>query len=196
MKSSLKVVLVFALAVVAALASSSVGAADPTYLVDLSLAGTSDSPFAATTEGTTRTISGDLLTTREGSFSGSLTNAGFLAPPVCFVCGFGQSFAPTGVLTISLRQGSFSGAVISGSTAELRMPSHFVEIDVHLQLDVSGGTSRFRHAHGVLTLDYTSLTQMGGPGCLPPGEGGDCGVAVDRGTLTGTLQFSPEGKSD
>jgi hypothetical protein len=166
------------------------GAARP---VAVALLGTSTDAFAATVEQTTRTFSGTLNgSLGAGSYSGELTNTGFIDPPtVCFICGEAERFSVSGDLTFMFPNGSFTAEVQSGSQAALLLPSHFVELDFQLVLSVTGGSRRYQHASGDLTLAYRSLTQEGGPGCLPVDSGGTCGLPFDDGALSGTLVLGP-----
>jgi hypothetical protein len=165
--------------------------------LDVSLLGTSDDAFGASVEQSTRTISGTVSgSLGAGSYSGSLTNTGFIDPSnVCIICGDPQPFAVTGELTFTLRNGSFTAEVSSETSSDnegaLLFPSHFVQLNFQLILGVTGGTRRYQHAAGVLALSYTSLTQEGGPGCVPVELGGSCGVPFDTGSLTGTVALGP-----
>jgi hypothetical protein len=66
-----------------------------------------------------------------------------------------------------------------------------IEHDFFLDLTVTGGTRRFKHETGSLSLDYRTHTQLGGFGCVvEPIPGLDfevCGKAYDGATLTGAI---------
>jgi hypothetical protein len=68
---------------------------------------------------------------------------------------------------------------------------HVIAYVFGLDLDVTDGTRRFKHASGSLALSYTTHTQLGGFGCVgQPVPGLDfevCGQHYDGGTLTGTI---------
>jgi hypothetical protein len=156
-----------------------------------SLVGTSDSAEGNATEQSSRHISGTVSGFfGGGTYSGTLTNVGFLEPPpICFGCA--QHFAVEGTVTFSTRAGTFTAGVVAGSEGAVLFPSHFVELDYDLVLHSSGGTRWFAMTRGDFTLTYTSLTQEGGPGCIPVDQGGTCGVPFDTGSLTGAIRLGP-----
>jgi hypothetical protein len=68
---------------------------------------------------------------------------------------------------------------------------HLIEYSFELNLDVTGGTRRFKHVTGSLALAYDTHGQLGGFGCvsepIPGVEFEVCGQHYDVGTLTGTI---------
>jgi hypothetical protein len=113
-----------------------------------------------------------------GTYSGTMTAAG----PTFTSSTCGPVCAPlAGSITFSGRVGTLTASVQPGSVVSMEdIASHSFR-DFRVQLRVVGGTGRYAHARGRLSLTYSSVwTHEWVNGVF------DDGIA-DAGTLTGTL---------
>jgi hypothetical protein len=190
----MKRLIIAALALVALIASSSVASAGSTKTVSGELTGTSEwAPdfVRANTWTIHGTYTSDAL--GDGTYTGTLTtnhevlDTSVEWPPGCFEEFFvpcnSPRFAVTGAMTFTSSNGaSLTTTVGPGSWVVESDTVHVIEYDFGLNLAVTGGTKRFKHETGSLSLSYAARNQLGGIGC-----GLDCGKSFDGGTLTGTL---------
>jgi hypothetical protein len=191
----MKRLIIAAVALVALIASSSVASAGSTKTVSGELTGTSEwSPafFRADTWTIHGTYTSDTL--GDGTYAGTLTtnhdvlDASVEWPAGCFAELFvpcnSPRFAVTGSVTFTSSNGASLTTTVGPGSWVVESDAYFViEYDFGLDLDVTGGTKRFKHATGSLSLAYAARDQLGGIGC-----GTDCGKSFDGGTLTGTLE--------
>jgi hypothetical protein len=91
-------------------------------------------------------------------------------------------FAATGSITFTSNGATFTATVAPGSTVEEFESFHAIDYSFDLQLDVNGGTRRFKHVTGSLSLRYVTGLQTG-ISC-----GADCGKIFDGGILTGSIE--------
>jgi hypothetical protein len=192
---------VAALALAALFASSSVALAGSTRPVSGKLIGTSEwETLRAATWTIHGTYTSDAL--GSGTYAGTLTtshevvDASVEWPADCFAtffvpCG-SPKFAVAGSIAFTTDSGaSLTTAVAPGSTVVESDTYKVMDYIFDLSLDVTGGTRRFKHATGSLSLDYATTVQIGGFGCISePIPGLDyaiCGRHYDGGTLTGTI---------
>ncbi|TML65879.1 MAG: hypothetical protein E6G22_01275 [Actinobacteria bacterium] len=185
--------LIIGLLAVAALTCSSAALAEGTKTVSGQLSGESEwqPPFIRTTAWTIHgTYTSDAL--GSGTYSGALAtnhdvvDASVEAPAGCFAAFLVPCQSPRFAVTGSVTFTSDKGASITGTVAP---GSWVVEADAFpstgytfdLTLELSGGTRRFKHLTGSLSLSYQSQDQIG-IGC-----GFDCGKNLDFGTLTGSI---------
>lgn len=195
--------LVVAALVLGALALSSIALAGGEKTVSGKLTGMSEwlpRDYQATTWTIHGTYTSDAL--GSGTYAGTLTTAHEVLdasvewPEDCWASGFvpcnSPRFAVSGSITFSPdKGGSLTTSVDPGSWVVESDTVHVIEDTFQLNLDVSGGTRRFKHATGSLELAYDSHVQLGGFGCVSePIPGLDfevCGEHYDAGTLTGTF---------
>ena len=193
--------LIIAALAFAALACSAIAYAGPPRSVSGQLTGTSEwQLFRASTWTIHGTFTSDAL--GSGTYAGTLTtNHDILDssgefPDDCFATNFvpcnSPEFVVTGSITFTTDKGaSLTTTVGPGSWVQESDTVHVIAYVFGLDLDVTGGTRRFKHATGSLALSYTTHTQLGGFGCVgEPIPGLDfevCGQHYDDGTLTGTI---------
>jgi hypothetical protein len=183
--------LTIAAVVLAALACSATALAAGTKTVSGKLTGTADwQGIRVTTWPIHGTYTSDSL--GSGTYAGTLAtnhdviDASVEWPPDCFAtffvpCG-SPKFAATGSITFTTGSGaSFTGTVAPGSWVVENEAYFAIQYTFGLQLDVGGGTRRFKHMTGSLSLSYASGLQAG-IGC-----GSDCGKIFDGGDLTGSV---------
>jgi hypothetical protein len=114
-----------------------------------------------------------------GTYSGTMTVAG--APFTSSTCG--PVCAPlAGSISFSGRAGTLTASVQPGSVVSMEdIASHSFR-DFRVQLRVVGGTGRYAHARGRLSLTYSSVwTHEWVNGAFVDG-------IADAGTLTGTIR--------
>jgi hypothetical protein len=189
----MKRLMITVLAFAALAAGSSVAVAGGTKAVSGKLTGTAEwqPEFTRTANWTIHgTYTSDAL--GSGTYAGTLTtshqvvDASVEWPADCFAtffvpCG-SPRFAVNGSITFTSKGASFTGTVAPGSWV-VESDAYFVIAYIfNLNLDISGGTKRFKHVAGSLSLSYTTQSQLGGIGCGP-----DCGKVFDEGTLTGSI---------
>ena len=190
----MKRLIIAALALTALVAGSSAASAAPTKTVSGELTGTAEW-LPTLTRAATWTIHGTYTsdTLGSGTYEGTLTtdhvvlDASVEDPPGCFEdffvpCNSSPRFAAAGSITFTSHGASFTGTVAAGSWVTESDSVHAISYSFGLQLDVSGGTRRFKNVTGSLSLSYTTGL-MTGIGC-----GADCGKIFDGGTLTGSIE--------
>jgi hypothetical protein len=195
--------LIIAAVAVAALACSAFAYAGSSTTVSGTLTGNSEwqpGYFRATTWTIHGTYTSDSL--GSGTYAGTLTtNHDILDPSVewpsdCFATNFvpcnSPKFAVTGSVAFTTDKGArITTTVAPGSWVIESDTVHVIEYDFGLDLNLTGGTRRFKHETGSLSLDYRTHTQLGGFGCVSePIPGLDfevCGKAYDGANLTGTI---------
>jgi hypothetical protein len=193
--------LFIAAVVFAALACSAVASAAPSTPVSATLTGTSE---WQTLRASTWTIHGTFTSDSLGSgtYEGTITtnhdvlDATTEFPTNCFATNFEPCNSPEFVATGSVTFTTDKGATITttlapGSWVQESDTNSVIAYVFGLELDVTGGTRRYKHATGSLTLSYTTHVTLGGFGCIhEPIPGLDfeiCGQHYDAGTLTGTI---------
>jgi hypothetical protein len=190
----MKRLIISALALAALVAGSSAASAAGTKTVSGQLTGTAEwapQDFHATSWTIHGTYTSDGL--GSGTYAGTLTtnhvvlDASVEDPPGCFEtnfipCNSSPRFDVSGSITFTSHGASFTGTVAPGSWVTESDSVHAISYSFSLQLDVGGGTRRFKNIVGSLSLSYTSGL-MTGIGC-----GTDCGKVFDGGTLTGTIE--------
>ena len=185
----------------AALACSSTASAGPSTSVSGKLTGTSEWQLLRASSWTIHgTFTSDSLGT--GTYSGTLTtnhdvlDATNEFPTNCFATNFepcnSPEFVATGSITFTTDKGASIRTTIGPGSWVQESDTNFVIAYVFgLNLDVTGGTHRYKPASGSLTLSYTTHVTLGGFGCIhEPIPGLDfeiCGQHYDGGTLTGTI---------
>lgn len=191
-----------ALALVALALGTTAATAAGTKTIDGTLKGTSEwtTSFFATSWTIHGTYTTDTL--GSGTYSGTLTAGDVLdpareSPAGCYTSGFrpcaSPTFAVTGSITFTGDHGaSFTTTVDPGSGVTAFENNEIVSHTFDLGLTITGGTKRYRHATGSLSLSYETHNWYGGFGCigvfnpdLPELE--VCNVHYDSGTLTGTI---------
>jgi hypothetical protein len=185
----------------AALACSAVAFAGSSTSVSGKLTGTSE---WQTLRASTWTIHGTFTSDSLGSgtYEGTITtnhdilDSSVEGPTNCFATNFepcnSPEFVATGSVTFTTDKGaSITTRVASGSWVQESDTNFVIAYVFGLNLDVTGGTRKFKHASGSLALSYTTHVTLGGFGCIhEPIPGLDfeiCGVHYDGGTLTGTI---------
>jgi hypothetical protein len=200
----MKRLVIAALALGALVAGSSVALAGSTKTVSGKLTGMSEwSPrdYQATTWTIHGTYTSDAL--GSGTYAGTLTTSHEVVdatvewPEDCFATGFvpcnSPKFAVTGSITFTGDKGeSLTTTVAPGSWVVESDTFHVIEYPFGLNLDVSGGTRRLKHATGSLQLAYDTHVTFGGIGAcvgvpIPGLDYEICGEHYDGGTLTGTI---------
>jgi hypothetical protein len=189
----MKRLIIATIALAALIASTSVASAGSTKTVSGQLTGTSEwAPGFVRAD--TWTIHGTYTSDAlgDGTYAGTLTtnhdvlDASVESPAGCFETFFvpcnSPRFAATGSITFTSNGASLTTTVEPGSWVTESDAFFVIEYDFGLNLAVDGGTKRFKHATGSLSLSYAANNQLGGPGC-----GTDCGKSFDGGTLTGTV---------
>jgi hypothetical protein len=193
--------LFIAAVVFAALACSAVASAAPSTPVSATLTGTSE---WQTLRASTWTIHGTFTsdTLGSGTYEGTLTtnhdvlDSSVEFPVDCFATNFepcnSPEFVVTGSVTFTTDKGaSITTTVAPGSWVQESDTNFVIAYVFGLNLDVTGGTHRYKHASGSLMLSYTTHVVLGGFGCIhEPIPGLDfeiCGQHYDGGTLTGTI---------
>jgi hypothetical protein len=113
-----------------------------------------------------------------GTYSGALAAGASFTSSTCGpVCA-----GLTGSMTFSTRTGSFTGTVQPGSVVSMEdIASHSFR-DFRVQLKVVGGTGRYAHARGRLSLTYSSVWTHDWEGGVP------VDAIADAGTLVGTIR--------
>jgi hypothetical protein len=193
--------LIIAALAFAALACSAAAYAGPSTSVSATLTGTSEwQLFRASTWTIHGTFTSDSL--GSGTYAGTVTtnhdilDASVEGPTNCFATNFvpcnSPEFVATGSVTFTTDKGAtITTTLASGSWVQESDTVHVIAYVFGLDLDVTGGTRRYKHASGSLSLSYTTHTQLGGFGCVgQPVPGLDfevCGQHYDGGTLTGTI---------
>ena len=183
------------------LACSAIASAGPSRSVSGQLTGTSEWQLLRASTWTIHgTYTSDSL--GSGAYEGTLTtnhdvlDSSVEFPVDCFATNFepcnSPEFVVTGSITFTTDNGaSITTTVAPGSWVQESDTVHVIAYSFGLNLDVTGGTRRFKHATGSLSLDYRTHTQLGGVGCVhEPVPGLDfevCGQHYDGGTLTGTI---------
>ena len=189
----MKRLIIATLALTALVAGSSVASAGGTKTVSGELTGTAEwqpTLVRATTWTIHGTYTSDAL--GSGTYEGTLTtnhevlDASVEDPPGCFEtnfvpCNSSPRFAVTGSITFTSHGASLTATTAPGSWVTESDSVHAISYQFGLQLDVSGGTRRFKNTSGSLSLSYTTGL-MTGIGC-----GTDCGKIFDGGTLTGSV---------
>jgi hypothetical protein len=140
-------------------AASSSAAAPPTRPVTGTMSSTAITGVASFCPAGTISESGivDATFLGSGTYTGAVTTSSCLFPPFC--CGASSDPYPVdGAFTFSGRGGSFTA---SGSgTGVTDGGAHTDDYTFDLALTIDGGTGRYRHATGSLTLDLFAVVYL------------------------------------
>jgi hypothetical protein len=193
--------LFIAAAAFAALACSAVAYAGPSTSVSGQLTGTSEWQLLRASTWTIHgTFTSDSL--GSGTYAGTVTtnhdilDASNEFPVDCFATNFvpcnSPQFVAGGSITFTTDKGAtITTTIAPGSWVQESDTVFVIAYVFELNLDVTGGTRRYKHASGSLSLSYRTHTILGGFGCIhEPIPGLDfeiCGQHYDGGTLTGTI---------
>jgi hypothetical protein len=184
--------LIIAALALSALVGSSVAFAGGTKTVSGRLAGMSEWQ-PEFTRSVTWTIHGTYTsdTLGSGTYAGTLTtnheivDASVEWPAGCFATFFvpcnSPRFAAGGSITFTSKGASFTTTVAPGSWVVESEAYLSISYSFGLNLDITSGTRRFKHATGSLSLSYMTQLLLG-IGCGPY-----CGQHLDDGTLTGSI---------
>jgi len=115
-----------------------------------------------------------------GTYSGALTVAGasFTSATCGPVCA-----AVSGSITFSTRAGGLTASVQRGSVVSMEEIASHSFRDFRLQLRIVGGTGRYAHARGPLSLSYSSVWEHEWV------NGAFVDDIADAGTLAGTISL-------